>query len=687
MLCIVAVGVVATSNYKIMEQTAALPRQLYDKPYAVGLAVRDLKADVAVMHSELSDLARSPSRLALRRFEQRMREIDLRSIELRETISERFVGDPTLVAGAFEAHTAWNVVRSEVVAAIREDDQVKAYTLTKTEGYNQLKYLDESLDALVLAANTYSKTLYENAGVYLNVAQIQGTLATAVALVFLGGAAVLINSIIVRPVREISNAMKKISNGELDTEIPHDDRIDEIGQIATSSKVFLNHAINIQESNIDLLTGLPKRHQMSAHIATCHLDPHLKDRQGFLLHIDLDGFVEINDVLGRDAGDQLLIFVAERLRSAMQSEDMVAREGADSFVWYRCKSSGIDEALSVAEHVQLLLNDSLEFEHQQISGDCSIGIVLDDHSASAETLLIRAENALIESKRQSGHAISVYTDEMDARLLRRRETLRGLRFALEHDEIIPFFQPQVDTRSGELSGFECLVRWNHPEHGMMTPWQFLPVAQSAGLLSSITETMISQSLCQLANWRKAGLNVPRISLNLDASDLGREGFADRLMLQLDKYGLGPSDVCLELLESAMIEDGENPVSRTLNRLGQIGFPIELDDFGTGHAAIASLRLIALHGIKIDRSFVTKLHERPGQMKLTRAMLRLAHAMQIRTVAEGVETPNERELLLELGCDIIQGFGIGKPMSADDATIWLENFTPDVGRMHNIRRIA
>ena len=161
----------------------------------------------------------------------------------------------------------------------------------------------------------------------------------------------------------------------------------------------------------------------------------------------------------------------------------------------------------------------------------------------------------------------------------------------------------------------------------------------------------------------------------------RDGFADRLMLEVDRHRLSPKNVCLELLESTMIEDGDDPVSRTLNRLGQLGFPIELDDFGTGHAAIASLRLIALNGIKIDRSFVTKIHERPGQQKLTKAMLRLAHALQIQTVAEGVESLHERRLLLELGCDVLQGFGIGRPMSGQEATVWLERFTPAIGQMN------
>ena len=334
-LCVVAVGVVAVSSYRITEKTAALPRVLFEKPYAVGIAVHDLRADVAVMHSELAALARSPSRLGLRRFKRRMREIDLRAAELRTIISERFVGDKELVARAFAAHDAWNHVREEVVTAIRDGDHVKAYTLTKTEGYNQVKYLEESLDRLVASSNQHSRQLYEDAGNYLSVARLQGIGAVLVALLFLGSAAVLVNAIIVRPVREISEAMREIADGDLNTIIPHDDRVDEIGLIARSSKIFLNHAISIRKRSTDLLTGLPKRPQLVEHISNTQQNSEEDEQQVFLLHIDLNGFVEMNDVLGRDVGDHVLIHVAELLRSIRQPGDFLAREGADSFVLYR----------------------------------------------------------------------------------------------------------------------------------------------------------------------------------------------------------------------------------------------------------------------------------------------------------------------------------------------------------------
>ena len=686
-LCIIAVGVVSVANHQIMSDTAALPRQIYDQPYRVGLAVRDLKADVAIMHSELTDLAEAPSRLGLRRFEKRMEEIDGHIHVLRQAIATRFHGDAVLVQDAFVGLEAWNGVREQVVTAIGNGDNVTAYTLTKTEGYNQVKVVDEALQRLVEAANDHSKALYEDASDYLYMSRIQSAGAVLIAFLFLGGAAFTINRILVRPVLEISEAMTGIANGNLSTTIPHDERPDEIGLIARSSKVFLNHVIAIQESSIDLLTGLPNRIQMTAHIERVKARTRPADFSGFLLHVDIDGFVDLNDSLGRDAGDQLLKQAANRLRALLSDGDFVAREGPDSFVWFHLGQYTEAGALQFAERLQRLLEKPVQIDGQDLVMECSIGIAASEPGLPTEKFLVQAENAFIETRRQSGRSISVYTEEMDARLVRRRETLRGLRFALRHDEITPFFQPQVSARTGELCGFESLVRWNHPEHGILAPWQFLSIAQSAGLMGAITEIMISKSLAQLAEWRSQGFDVPRISLNLTASDLGREGFADRLMLEIERHSLNPDDVCLELLESAMIEDSDDPVSRTLNRLGQLGFPIELDDFGTGHAAIASLRLIALNGIKIDRSFVTKLHERPGQVKLTRAMLRLAHALQIKSVAEGVESVHERKLLLELGCDVLQGFGIGRPMSGSAASLWLEEFTPAMGRMLDVRQSA
>lgn len=687
LLCVAAVGVVAFSHVRMMERTAAMPQMLYDQPYQVGMAVRELSADVTVMHAELADLARAPSKLALRRFQRRMAEIDTRATTLRETISDRFFGDQALVRSAFDAHDAWNGVRAQVVEAIARGDQVAAYTVTKTEGYNQVKYLTERLEMLTQLSNRFSRQIYTNANEYLMASRINGAIAVFVALGMLGTAAFMVTRMVVNPVHQISLALRRIADGDLDTGIPHTGRTDEIGQIAQASQVFLGQAIAIRESATDMLTGLPTRTQLLNHIGLCRMDAGLREHPAFLMHIDIDGFVDLNDVLGRDAGDRLLQQVAHRLRTLQGPNDFIAREGADSFLWYRTMTGADVPPEEMAEQVQALLERPASIEEHKIRLECSIGIALVEERITPETLLVRADNAYIEGKRHAGRSITVYSDEMDVRLERRRETLRGLRFALQHGEIIPYFQPQVDARTGELCGFETLARWAHPEQGILPPWQFLPVAKRAGLMGAITETMISKSLAQLADWRAKGFDVPRVSLNLDGTDLGREGFADRLMLEVDRHKLEPGDVCLELLESAMIEDADDPVSRTLNRLGQLGFPIELDDFGTGHAAIASLQLIALNGVKIDRSFVTNLHERPGQLKLIKAMLRLAHALQIKTVAEGVENVHERRLLVELGCDMLQGFGIARPMSGDAAALWLESFTPAVGRMLDVRKSA
>lgn len=686
-LCALAIAVIGVTNLSSLRSTAALPQQIYHHPYAVGLAVRDLRGDIKLMHAELSDLARTPSRLALRRFEKRMGEIDIRTAQLKVTISERFRGDRALVDRAFAAIVAWNEVRVSVVASIREGDRVAAYTLTKTEGYNQLKYLEEHLAALIAAANASSEELSARADSLLIMATYEISAAIVIAFVLLAVAAWLVLSAVVRPVGEISDAISSIAMGNLSTVIPHDERDDEIGEIARSSRVFLNHAIAIQESSIDMLTLLPKRHQMLDHIAIDRLDPERSANDGVLLHVDLDNFVEANDMWGRDVGDRLLIEAASSLRSLQGPGDFIAREGADSFLWYRCGPTSAVQAQRLAESIQTRILDQSETDSEDYPTSCSIGICFCDDSVEPEKMLVRAEDAYQDAKRSGPGSVSTYTSEMDARLFRRRETLRGLRFALNHDEILPFFQPQVDARTGELHGFEALARWHHPEHGILLPWQFLPVAESAGLLAAISDIMVSKSLKQLSEWRRAGFAVPRVSINLDAADLGRDDFADRLMIELERYDLGPQDICLELLETAMLEDGETPVSRSLERLCQLDFPIELDDFGTGHAAISSLQLITLNGIKIDRCFVTNVHQRPQQQKLIKAMLRLAHALQIRTVAEGIESVHERTVLLDMGCDVLQGFGIARPMPGDVATAWLRDFTPEIGRMDQLQQIA
>ena len=393
------------------------------------------------------------------------------------------------------------------------------------------------------------------------------------------------------------------------------------------------------------------------------------------MHFDIDSFSDANDSFGRPAGDSLLVHVAKVLRDHSRLGDFVARDTADSFIMLIVGMADLEDVSRFASEICIDIGAGLEIDGKVVRCTSSAGVTMCDPNTPVDTMLAQAERALHEAQKTGPGSVETYTNELGERIRHRRETLIGLKFALEHDELVPFFQPQIKADTGELAGFEALVRWNHPEQGVLSPWQFMDVAISGGLMSSLTDMMISKSLRQLAIWRQRGFNVPRVSLNFTAADLGRAGFVDHLMLEVERVGLEPGDVCVELLESAMIEDSGQPVSRALDRLGQLGFKIELDDFGTGHAAISTLHLVKLSGIKIDRSFITNLDQNLDQQHLTLGILRISRALGIGTVAEGVESAAERELLVKLGCDILQGFWISPPLPGNESTIWMEEYIP------------
>lgn len=672
--CILLV-VVAVSMFTTIGRLGDAPERLQRHSYSVRLALQVIRSDVLLMQSQLSGLAAKPAPLRLRRFQIETAAAERRVEANLTVVADRFLGDPALLAEVSAAFDAWRPVRDKVMQAIQSGDDVAAYTIAKTEGAGQIAELNARLDVLIAETVNQTAKLNEEAEqnrwrlILENCLILLFTLTGMLALIrFIGGS-------LIASTAEISAAMRRVAQGELGTIIPHTHRVDEIGEIARSAMVFLDNAVAVQESHFDLLTGLPTRRQLQDHIDVLRTDPVAAARPAALLHIDIDAFGEFNDSYGREAGDQMLTRVADILRGQMRLGDFLARDVGDSFILFVLGRSELGELSEIAQDIRLEIEQPIDQDLPDKRVSCSIGISVCNPATPADEMLAEAENALAEGRKAGRGAVEIYTEEMDVRLRRRREVLTGLVFGLKKGEIVPFFQPQVHALTGELCGFEALVRWNHPELGVLSPWEFVDVAQSAGMLHMITDSMIAQTVEQLAAWRQRGLNVSRVSLNFAASDLGRPDFVDNLMLQVERVGLTPDDICIELLETAMIEDADNPVTRTLSRLGEIGFPIELDDFGTGHAAISTLHLIKLSGIKIDRSFVKDLDDRPENQHLTRGILRISNALQISSVAEGVETAEQRAILIELGCEMLQGFAIAPPMSAPDATEWLDCYDP------------
>ncbi|MDT8344796.1 MAG: bifunctional diguanylate cyclase/phosphodiesterase [Thermohalobaculum sp.] len=421
----------------------------------------------------------------------------------------------------------------------------------------------------------------------------------------------------------------------------------------------------------DPVTGLPTRRKLAEHVAALRLHSETAAQAMALLHLDLDGFRAVNDTYGREVADRFLGHVADTLRSACGARDIAIRSGADDFMLLIVGRAEVEEVLDLAQSVQGLISGRTAVEGHMLRVTACVGVALDAAEAPVTELMTKAERALGEAARLGRGRLSLYTDDLGDRLRRRRETAEDLRRALAADEIEPFFQPQIDAATGTITGVEALVRWRHPERGVLAPWQFLEIAAETGLSEAISAVMRAKSFRQLAQWKARGLPVPRVGINFTASELRAEGFVDTLLFDADRAGLAPGDISVELLESAMIERQDDPVIAVLAHLSEAGFRVELDDFGTGHASISNLHRIHVDGIKIDRSFVMKLDERPEQQKLTGAMLSLAAALGIDSIAEGVETDAERALLTAMGCGKLQGYAIGRPMAGDEATRWIE----------------
>jgi EAL domain-containing protein (putative c-di-GMP-specific phosphodiesterase class I) len=264
----------------------------------------------------------------------------------------------------------------------------------------------------------------------------------------------------------------------------------------------------------------------------------------------------------------------------------------------------------------------------------------------------------------------MFTDNTRTAFESREKVLNEIHVGLLEDAFIPYFQPQIDAATGRHIGFEALARWRHPERGVLAPAHFLDVAVESGLIDQIGASILRKSLQAMARWRQAGFDAPRLGLNFSAAELRDPEFLDKLQWDLELVDLSPGQISIEILESVLIDDDDDPAARNVAALGAAGYRVDLDDFGTGHASISILQKIKVDRLKIDRSFVQNIDTNPEQRKLTDTILYIAATLGLDTIAEGVETPGEMGTLIEMGCASQQGYLHGRPMSEDDCMSWM-----------------
>lgn len=379
---------------------------------------------------------------------------------------------------------------------------------------------------------------------------------------------------------------------------------------------------------------------------------------------------------------------AERLRSVLRSGDLVQPIGDKLCV---LPSMGPRVDLESAIQISTRLQSALEVGHSidgiMVQTSASIGFCVERSATDARdgrAMLAAAEIALDEAVRNGPGGIRSFTPEMEQRRFRKSEMRDWLETALDEGQIRAYFQPQVSTDTGDILGFEALARWHHPERGQIPPGEFLPLIEESGLSDRLCEVMVTNALNAIKRWDQVALRVPTVAVNFSAEELRDPRLADRLKWELDRFDLSPARLSIEVLENVVAQNDNDVIVTNIAALSRLGCGIDLDDFGTGHASITSIRRFAVKRLKIDRSFVTRLNEDAEQQKLVSAILSMAERLGLETLAEGVETPGEHAILSQLGCSAVQGFGIGRPMPFDETIAWVERYREKLARAPRIR---
>jgi diguanylate cyclase (GGDEF)-like protein len=416
----------------------------------------------------------------------------------------------------------------------------------------------------------------------------------------------------------------------------------------------------------DALTGLPNRTSLLMRLRAACDD--LDRVPVAVMLLDLDHFKEVNDTLGHYVGDRLLVEVANRLRGALRVGDFIARLGGDEFAILAYHVDNEALAIEVANRVRAGFGTTFPLSGADLAAQCSLGIALAPRDGADEDLLLkRSDVALYDAKTTRG-SVMVYDGSRDDHSVERLALVADLRRGIETGEVFPLYQPQCDAMTGEVVGVEALARWRRAQSGVLSPSEFLDIAEGAGMLDALTDALLEQSLAHLKAWHNGG-QMLRLSLNISPRTMRDVGFVDRVRVALENADMDPDWLTLEVTEHVMVGDANRSI-RELERLRRLGCRIAIDDFGTGYSSMAYLKRLPIDELKIDQSFVTQLGEDPKDEIIVRAMVDLAHRFGLSVTAEGVETEPASALLASIGCDTLQGYLLARPLTVDALNAWM-----------------
>lgn len=413
----------------------------------------------------------------------------------------------------------------------------------------------------------------------------------------------------------------------------------------------------------DSLTDVSNRHAFKQILANFSAPA---DATPHLLLVDIDGFRELNNSIGNQNGDEVLKIVARRLNGLTNWGDKVARLSGDLFA-IMFGSPGFGSVTDSCERVLQVLGESIELDNLSCQITCSVGAVTLEQLDAVErdTALLQADLALQVAKSSGGDQFVVYAEELGAEFAKRKRIERDLAYALAKNELFLMYQPIIEMETGLLAGFEALCRWEHPERGLISPAEFIPVAERTGLIVPIGEWVLQEAVRQTQQWKlEFGLDKEFVTVNVSAAQLMREDFESKVILALVASGLSASNLKLEVTESLMVTSSATSVS-ALGRIRQSGVRVALDDFGTGYSSIGALRHLPIDTIKLDRSFVKLVGDLDEDSSIIQAILSIARALKADVVAEGIESAQQAAHLKMLGCEFAQGFFFSKPLSVTD----------------------
>lgn len=416
----------------------------------------------------------------------------------------------------------------------------------------------------------------------------------------------------------------------------------------------------------DALTGLPNRDHLAHRLEAELQDAAKPARPTALLFVDLERFRDVNDVLGHQCGDKLLVEASKRISNKLRTCDAAARIGGDEFA-VLLSGYGAEEATSFAERIITSLRDPYQIAGQTVIIGATVGLAIGESGIEASSLLRHADVAM-DSAKLSANGIAIYTSEDDERARRRLSIGSAIHEAIATDQLVLHYQPQISVADGSIYGVEALVRWDHPQRGMLRPDQFLPIVEEIGMMGRLTEWVLRAALLQMRQWRRKGIDL-NMAINLSAQNLRDAHLAEAVMRLLALYEIPPERLCLELTETTVAAEGER-AKQLLTQLSSLGIRISIDDFGTGYSSLLHLRRFPVNELKIDRTFVANMTTDKNDQAIVASTIELARRLNMDVVVEGIEQNDTYDAIAELGAQYAQGYLMSVPLPPAQLERWI-----------------